>query len=106
MSNHYLDLNLDADRYNSAKIDLPILVAFITYLVNTQPAAVALCHEYEQPVKDLLNGKQPTLALTQEQVRRAIDRLSNTVDCDECAHAPWKRINENIGTDVFEVLST
>ncbi|KAF5006520.1 hypothetical protein F66182_15823, partial [Fusarium sp. NRRL 66182] len=91
--------NIDA---TIATIDLPKLEAFITYVVNTQPRVVALCHMYEQPVKDLLNGRKPTLALTEKQVRSTVDGLSHATDCDGFTQTPWKRINTKIDTDVFE----
>ncbi|EED15814.1 conserved serine-proline rich protein [Talaromyces stipitatus ATCC 10500] len=86
------------------KIDLIELEAFIIYVLNTQPRVVALCRTYEQPVKDLLNGKKPALTLTEKEVRGTIDGLPHTIDSDGCANTPWKRINTKIDTDVSEVV--
>ncbi|PCG90694.1 Hypothetical protein PENO1_097830 [Penicillium occitanis (nom. inval.)] len=88
-----------------AKVDLIELEAFITYVLNTQPRVVALCHKYEQPVKDLLNGKKPALTLTEKEVTSTIGGLPHAIDHNEGAENPWQRINTKIDTDVFEVLS-
>ncbi|EED23185.1 hypothetical protein TSTA_066350 [Talaromyces stipitatus ATCC 10500] len=87
-----------------AKVDLIELEAFITYVLNTQPRVVALCHKYEQPVKDLLNGRKPALTLT-EQVTSNIGGLPHAIDHNEGAKTHWQRINTKIDTDVSEVLS-
>lgn len=104
MSNLYPSTNVHSDHCHSAKIKLIELEAFITYVLNTRPRVVALCHKYEQPVKDLLNGKKPALTLTEKEVRGTIDGLSHTIDSDGCANTPWKRINTKIDTDVSEVV--
>lgn len=105
MSNLYPSINIHSDHCHSAKVDLIELEAFITYVLNTQPRVVALCHKYEQPVKDLLNGKKPALTLTEKEVTSTIGGLPHAIDHNEGAKYPWQRINTKIDTDVSEVLS-
>jgi hypothetical protein len=75
---------------------MPELKAFITYIVNARPAIVALCQEYEKPVKELLSGSRPTLVLTQEDVERTIQYIAQKTNENGCISASWKQVNMDI----------
>jgi hypothetical protein len=105
VSNLYPSMNICSDHCHSAKVNLIELEAFITYVLNTQPRVVALCHKYEQPVKDLLNGRKPALTLIEQEVTSTIGGLPYAIDHNEGAKNHWQRINMKIDTDVSEVLS-
>ena len=68
-------------------------------------AIVTLCHEYEPPVKDILNAKKPTLTLTEQEVTSTISGLPHAINHNKGTKNHWQRINTKIDTDVSEVLS-
>ncbi|QKX63197.1 uncharacterized protein TRUGW13939_10366 [Talaromyces rugulosus] len=85
----------DNDNSKIGKMSYTMLKAFITYIVNARPDIVALCREYEGPVKALLAGKNPTHILRQEDVRETIRRVSQ-----EAPSSSWKKVD--VDTEVDE----
>lgn len=82
-------MNIYSNHCHSAKVDLIKLEAFIIYVLNTQPRVVALCHKYEQPIKDLLNGRKLALTLTEQEVTSTIGSLPHAIDYNEGAKNHW-----------------
>lgn len=96
---HFPCPKADTNISDRGKMDYTMLQAFITYIVNVRPDIVALCREYEEPVKALLAGQKPTQRLRQEDVRETIRLISQEAHKVECNPSSWKTVDIDIEVD-------